>query len=257
MKVALGSDLHLEFGPLEVKNRENADVLILSGDICVARDFQIEKTRERYADFFNACSEEFDKIVYIMGNHEHYHGEFFETLNVLKENITQPNIHILERETFVHKNYTFVCGTLWTDCNKEDPNTMWTLKRNMNDYRVVKIDGYNLLPETTVGEHRAFLDFINESTTDTIKEYIVVGHHAPSRKSMKEKYRQDHHINGGYNSDLEEFIINRPQIKLWTHGHTHEDFDYMVGSTRVVCNPRGYVGYEPRANDWDFKYFDV
>ena len=51
--------------------------------------------------------------------------------------------------------------------------------------------------------------------------------------------------------------MDRPQIKLWTHGHTHHEFDYMVGSTRVVCNPRGYVGYEQQAQDWQLKFVDI
>lgn len=31
---------------------------------------------------------------------------------------------------------------------------------------------------------------------------------------------------------------------LWVHGHTHDSFDYMIGSTRVLCNPRGYIPEE-------------
>ena len=38
MKIALCSDLHLEFAPISLENTENAYVLILSGDICVAND---------------------------------------------------------------------------------------------------------------------------------------------------------------------------------------------------------------------------
>ena len=64
-------------------------------------------------------------------------------------------------------------------------------------------------------------------------------------------------MNGGYHSSLEEFIMDRPNIKLWTHGHTHEEFDYMVGDTRVVCNPRGYIGYEPIADNWKLKVVEV
>jgi hypothetical protein len=64
-------------------------------------------------------------------------------------------------------------------------------------------------------------------------------------------------MNGGYSSDLSAFILDNPQIKLWTHGHTHEDFDYMLGSTRIVCNPRGYDGYEDRADNFTLKYVDV
>jgi hypothetical protein len=64
-------------------------------------------------------------------------------------------------------------------------------------------------------------------------------------------------MNGGYSSSLDEYIMDHPQIKLWTHGHTHHTFDYMVGGTRIVCNPRGYIGYEKEASDWQLKTFEV
>ena len=38
MKIALASDLHLEFADIMLKNTDGADVLLLAGDICVARD---------------------------------------------------------------------------------------------------------------------------------------------------------------------------------------------------------------------------
>ena len=64
-------------------------------------------------------------------------------------------------------------------------------------------------------------------------------------------------MNGGYSSDLSEFILDHPEIVLWTHGHTHDPFDYEVGTCRVVCNPRGYYGYETSANDFKLKYIEV
>ena len=43
-----------------------------------------------------------------------------------------------------------------------------------------------------------------------------------------------------YASNLESFVQEfRPA--LWIHGHTHESFDYRIGKTRIVCNPRGYA----------------
>jgi hypothetical protein len=30
-----------------------------------------------------------------------------------------------------------------------------------------------------------------------------------------------------------------------------------VGETRVVCNPRGYIGYEDRADNFKLKTFEV
>ena len=41
MKIAICSDLHLEFGPISLENTENAEVLILSGDILVAADLNV------------------------------------------------------------------------------------------------------------------------------------------------------------------------------------------------------------------------
>jgi hypothetical protein len=86
---------------------------------------------------------------------------------------------------------------------------------------------------------------------------IVVGHHSPSRQSTHPRYQTEFLMNGCYSSDLEAFILDHPEIRLWTHGHTHEDFDYMIGTTRVVCNPRGYVGYEARADVWKPKLIEL
>jgi hypothetical protein len=31
----------------------------------------------------------------------------------------------------------------------------------------------------------------------------------------------------------------------------------MIGTTRVVCNPRGYSGHEPRADNFKLQYLDI
>ena len=64
-------------------------------------------------------------------------------------------------------------------------------------------------------------------------------------------------MNGAYYSDLSEFILDRPCIKLWVHGHMHDTFDYMIGSTRVVCNPRGYAGHEEQADRFELKFMEI
>ena len=68
MKVAICSDIHLEFGDINIKNEENIDVLILSGDICVAADIgrldltgilTPSKKSTRIIDFFKRVSFQF------------------------------------------------------------------------------------------------------------------------------------------------------------------------------------------------------
>jgi hypothetical protein len=74
---------------------------------------------------------------------------------------------------------------------------------------------------------------------------------------VKPDYHGDHLTNGAYSSDLSEFILDHPQIKLWTHGHTHDVFDYMIGDTRILCNPRGYILYENRADEFELLFTEV
>lgn len=279
MKVAVCSDLHLEFGGIILRNTDNADVLVLSGDICVAKDLlelgsPMSKS-EAIHDFFKNCSDEFKYVVYVAGNHEHYHGDFRDTLRDLKYNLHYlQNLYILDKEKVTLDGVTFVGGTLWTDMNGEDPMTLQTIGSMMNDFRCVKnsnkkvsfrdADGNfhervaKFSPEDAVEEHKKTVDYIRhvvEGKDD--QKFVVVGHHAPSKLSTHPRYQHDTLMNGGYSSTLDFFIEAHPQIKLWTHGHTHEVFDYVLNQTRIVCNPRGYIGYEDRADVFKLKTFEV
>ena len=106
-------------------------------------------------------------------------------------------------------------------------------------------------PQDAVTEFDAMTGYIGTVTEGRYdQKFVVVGHHSPSRLSTHPRYAKDTVMNGGYSSNLDEFILNHPQIKLWTHGHTHHNFDYCIGSTRIVCNPRGYINYEEQADQW-------
>jgi len=277
MKVALASDVHLEFGQLEIENTENADVLILSGDICVAKDLNDRSDvnilgeshkSNRYHVFFQRCAEEFKHVIYIAGNHEHYHGDYAKSIPHIREKLAYlNNLHVLDKECITFDEVTFIGGTLWTDMNKEDPSTLYGIKGCMNDYRIIensnelvhykspvyatREDGstdYTVVasqefhtrpakfsPEDSVVDHKAMLAFISKTVEGMHTEkFVVVGHHCPSKLSTKPQYEKDVMVNGAYSSDLSEFILDRPQIKMWTHGHTHHEFDYMIGSTRIV-----------------------
>ena len=113
MRIALASDIHLEFGPIELKNTENAEVLILSGDICVAADLNPygeddEERSVRIHTFFQGCCSEFKHVMYVVGNHEHYHGDFTKTISKLKECLGYlVNLHILDKEMYYKINLFF------------------------------------------------------------------------------------------------------------------------------------------------------
>jgi hypothetical protein len=254
---------------------------------------------EMYHTFFQECSARFPNVIYIMGNHEYYHGDFVTGLDIIRERLAYlENVFVMERQTMVIEDVTFIAGTLWTDMNREDPQTLYGIKGYMNDYRIIDnsnevvhykkaiykkdeegnyitekvgevnttiVDHYEMdtrpgkfTPELSVVEHKLMLDTIKatvESNPDC--KYVVIGHHAPSKLSTKPKYQKDVMVNGAYSSDLSEFILDHPQIKVWTHGHTHDVFDYMIGGTRILCNPRGYDAYEDRADQFELCFFEV
>ena len=288
MKIAVASDIHLEFGDIDITNDGQADVLILSGDICVAADLDMRDRRqtelgfarrrsEMFHDFFERCAANFPHVIYIMGNHEYYHSDFATALGEMRRKLAHlSNLYILEREIKVIDDVTFIGGTLWTDMNNSDPLTLYHMRTMMNDFRVIqnsdipvhfrtqegefKTRTAKFSPEDAVTEHVKMKEYIQVVTAmlgKNTNKYVVVGHHAPSRRSTHAMYAHDTIMNGGYSSDMDQFIEDRPQIKLWTHGHTHHVFDYMIGETRVVCNPRGYIGYEARADEWKLLTVDI
>jgi Icc-related predicted phosphoesterase len=279
MKIAITSDVHLEFGDLDLTNDENADVLILGGDIFIADELNsftrdenglviaatqsVRARAERYVNFVTRCAERFKHVVLIMGNHEHYHGDFATSANIIRGTFGDlHNVHFLDKEWRIINGVLFYGGTLWTDMNGEDPDTMHRIRFMMNDFNCVKNitgDGKTIfMPEDAVEDHFAFrrgLDNVLELHPNM--PTVVVGHHAPSKASTHPRYKNEIVMNGAYSSNLDNFILDRRQIKLWTHGHTHEDFDYMIGTTRIVCNPRGYINYEEKADEFKLKYIDI
>lgn len=272
MKIAIASDLHLEFGSIDLVNDQDADVLILAGDICQAVDVTYDTTTigRTCQTFFRQVSERFPRIIYIMGNHEHYQGDYArsrERIEAMLADLGSDNVHLLEKDTMVIADVTFVGGTLWTDFNREDSLTMWNAGQSMNDYKVCKNSGRGisgggyasrLQPEDVLADHRAMLDYIRMVTEGQAdRKFVVAVHHAPSSASVAECYKGDLLMNGNFYTDLSEFILDRPQIRLWVHGHMHNKSDYEIGATRVVCNPRGYVGYESRADRFQLQYVEV
>lgn len=308
MKIGVCSDLHLEFGELKIPNDSGVDVLILSGDILVENDLDIYNQRQyelgfmrgksrQYHDFFHSVCADYTHVIYIAGNHEHYHGDFATTIKGLKSKLSvYKNLHILDKETFELGDYVFYGSTLWTDMNRNDPLTLEYIRHSMNDFRIivnsnhktyrkvplyerdskgnyVKDDKGSMIqsgmkmreedskfsPKDAMDDHVKSIAALEISydNMDVSKTMVVVGHHTPTHKSCHPRYANQDLMNGGYHSNLSEFILDRPRIKLWTHGHTHDDFDYMVGDTRVVCNPRGYIGHEPRASNFKLKVIEL
>lgn len=257
MKIQTVSDIHLEFceDGNGVPSLGTGDVLLIGGDILCARHLKTNGALHKvYLDFLNKCVNNFEHVLYIQGNHENYGLNINSTLEILKESFP-PSIHILENDKVQIGEWWFLGCTLWTDFMNENALEMLDASRFMNDYRKIKIDSTyrKLRPEDTLYFHKKSKQYLQETLQEHKNDKVwVMTHHAPSFQSIHEKYKNES-CNGSYASNLDDLILGNPQIKYWSHGHTHCSLDYTIGECRVLCNPRGYYnGYNSSGQNPDF-----
>lgn len=207
MKIGVISDLHLEFS--EWKFTPDPDVFyIVAGDI-----HPYPEVRQQFLDLFDPS-----KVFYVMGNHDYYGSTFPEPED------DQFSIEV--------DGLKIAGATLWTDMN---PVEFLSARQGMMDYRQIS----GITHQTYKDKFESDLAFLKASNAD-----IIVTHHLPSYLSVSEKYKGSP-LNPAFASDLDlEILEMKP--KLWVHGHTHGRFDYYIGGTRILCNPRGY----PNENPW-------
>ena len=238
MKIQPVSDLHLEFVETPVIENAGADVLILGGDITTGRRL---KSGEDIS-FFEDMASKFDHVIYYLGNHEFYHGDFVETPKIVKKALKHiPNLHLLNNYHVMIDGVMFWGGTLWTDCNRGNPETLTSIRFSVNDYRLIKHGHETLTPQDTFRAHKMALEELKVFLTSFYDMPMVIAtHHSPSLQSVAPQYKNDFHMNGAFHSELSYLMVDVPNIRAWVHGHTHQSMMYYVGNSMVVANPAGY-----------------
>lgn len=246
MKIRIISDLHLDINkdyPLELGDKEI--FTILCGDTSAYFDKASAWMRNNVKNG-----------LFITGNHIFYNEEKKPLPYFLKQYEEafpiSSNLAFLNNAHKVIDDIVFVGGTLWTDYKLFSKNSAdmykWYATRSINDYRFGKIEENGKLRpitpddcETMFNETLQYIKTIVERFSD--KTIVVITHHAPSGKSVSDKFSQDNST-PCYASNLEDFILDHSNIKLWCHGHIHSASDYNIGNCRIICNPRGYAKYK-------------
>lgn len=253
LKVSIASDLHLEHADIELRNVDDASLLVLAGDICTAANFaKGGMLGERYRAFFDSVSKEFPAIVYVLGNHEYYGTTLEKGLVTIRDCLKDyANISVLNNQAeYLGKEYTILGTTLWTDYNNRCPMTMLDMPNLISDYKAIRKEpSYrHIIPKDLLVQHDISVDWLKRCMEGPNKTRIIVTHHAPSFRSVPDKYKHETIMNGAFASNLDSMVESMKDVKLWIHGHMHDSCDYMLGDTCVVCNPKGYPGEDNHNN---------
>ncbi|WHZ11171.1 MAG: Ser/Thr protein phosphatase family protein [Burkholderiaceae bacterium] len=234
MKLAVLSDLHLTVAEMAVPELD-CDLVILAGDL--ARPEQAIAWARAFPQ----------PVIYVPGNHEYYGGSFDGTLAHLRELAAGSRIHVLERDELRIAGVRFLCCTLWSDfrlgIDAERAAAIAIATEKVRDFSRIRLAESGdalftpLLSRERFDASVAWLESKFAEPWDGTT--VVVTHHAPSTGSINPKYVGSP-LNACFVSDLDE-RLRRWQPPLWIHGHLHDSYDYRVGATRVLCNPRGYV----------------
>lgn len=270
MKFRILSDTHLDYNysyPFELSGDPEVFTLIagdVSGDPQVRKEWLQEQTKRGYRGAF------------VEGNHVVYHNTqktLDEIYSDLKKDFPRDlnGFTFLENDCILFEDGVLLIGcTLWTDFDlyHNQVVSMNLASHYMNDYRFKCIktlpeeeytrgaksrwnDGVrNLKPEDTIGFFTNSMEYIEnvlKKYSGRYRSVVLLTHHAPSQASIASQYSGSD-TNPAYASRLADFILDHPYIELWVHGHIHAQKDYMIGDTRVICNPRGYVRYYEDAN---------
>jgi Icc-related predicted phosphoesterase len=234
VRLRLYSDLHLEFAPFEPAPG-GADVIVLAGDIGLG----VDGIRWAARTFTNT------PVLYVAGNHEYYGYDYPRHVDDMRAAAKGTTVQFLENGRTEIDGIIFLGCTLWTDFTLFGDRhfAMAEAEACMNDYRMIRRSETRarLRAADTLAIHQASRQWLEaELSHGKDRSVVVITHHAPSLKSMPFQYKEDI-VSAAYASPLDSMIAER-QPRVWLHGHTHTACNYEIGSTRVVCNPRGYPG---------------
>ena len=112
--------------------------------------------------------------------------------------------------------------------------------RGMNDFCQILYDKHRLRIEDFNAEHENCLTFIKQSVLEsTAKHIVVVTHHLPTFQAVA-KERINDSMNNAYVTELGNFIADS-RIDYWIYGHSHNNIDTEIGTTKIISNQLGYL----------------
>lgn len=230
---------------LPILDTDNNTTLILAGDILLFRYIN------HFDVILNEINTRFQKTIWIPGNHEWYGSTLSkEKLKEYSLNVSDKfqNIYLGNNMHFEENDVHILATTYWSDLNKGDTFTSYSVANIDADYKKIKTVENNryfkFRPRNCIKEYieaKAWLHNKIEELKNSDKEIIIVTHHAPDVSLVPEYMKDglDYHSAYGY-TDWDK-INKYNNIKLWVHGHIHVNQNIKIKNIPIISNTFGYL----------------
>lgn len=252
MKIQFCSDLHIEFEKNELFLKSNpiikqADILVLVGDVYS----QLTGGKiNQY--FFDNLSEQFEKVYWIPGNHEFYHGDDYSKYEFINKPI-RDNVFIVNNQVINIGDVDLILSTLWTEIAISH---IGDVVNGMADFSRIKIGKKHISFLDYGLFHKTCLNFIKKSISESKNKKVIFTHHCPSELCNHEEYKNSV-LNSGFVVDLTNYI-KYLDIDYWIYGHTHKNMpDTKIGKCSLQTNQLGYVDHREHYSYQNFKVIDI
>lgn len=227
-------------------------VLIIAGD--TANNMNIA------ADVIQAASEEYEYVVVVNGNHEHY-GEK-DTVNFNEKQLTQliapfPNVyHLTGEQGLVVDKTVFFGVTGWYDFKAYEDKGISEIiakkawSQRSNDSRLPNF-GSDTPEKLAAIQAINLANQVYQATTDDDFDHIILTTHMSPRSDIMLWKDHDPIWNGltpSYVNTHLKMVLDQDinhKIRYWIYGHTHDRKMTHIDGVTYVNNARGYPKENP------------
>ncbi|KAI0015796.1 Ser/Thr protein phosphatase [Xylariomycetidae sp. FL0641] len=236
------SDLHLEVGEQydDFGFPATARFLLLAGDVGRLVD------RDALLRFLEKQTARFERVFYLLGNHEFFGSDHTSTIarakELEKEPALQGKITLLHQTRFdIPASSVTVLGcSLWSQVPDEARDFV---VKKVKDYQQIDgwtVDKHNRLHASDIAWLRRQARAIQQESPD--RTVVIATHHAPSMRNTSSPVHEKNPWTSAFATDV---LSQSPDdwrcVRYWIFGHTHYTNQFEEQGVQVISNQRGYV----------------
>lgn len=238
-----------------IKDMKDINV-ILAGDIF---DKPITKSmnnlglnRNLMLHLFKYLCHYFNKVYYILGNHEYYGNENY--INNKEDIINIQNLY-KNFASFYYLNLIVVCRNNFFPIGDEYELTGCTLwcERDIRSYQISSCYrniscNYELLKNENLEDYNFIKNYksnIFYKERNKEQKSIVVSHYPPLYECIPDDIKDKENYGNKYEKELFK------DINYWICGHIHESYNKEINGCKIIINP-----YH-KNKDFRYKYYEL